>query len=36
VTLTFSEVSTQIPLSSEPLALLRVMSPFLEDTGKIP
>ena len=36
VTVTFSEVSTQIPLSSAPVARLWVMIPFLESTGKIP
>jgi hypothetical protein len=36
VTRTFSDVSTQMPESSAPLALLWVMIPLLESVGKMP
>lgn len=36
MTFTFSEVSTQMPLSSEPVARLQAMRPLRDSVGKIP
>ena len=35
-TCTFSDVSTQMPLSSAPVALLWAMSPLRDRVGKMP